>query len=135
MAQMGVPDMQCAIAYALTAPQRLPLDLPFPNWAEMGALNFEKPDLERFPCLGLAFKACRQGGVLPAVLNAANEIAVAAFLNRQIGFSQIPQIIEQVMDAHHPVAAPRVDDILAADRGARQTAAQLISNAATRNAE
>ncbi len=126
MAQLGVPDMKSAIAYALTGPQRLPLGQPLPQWSEIGQLTFESPDLKRFPCLDLAFKACRIGGVLPAVLNAANETAVAAFLDHRIGFLQIAQIIEAVMAAHASVAKPQLEDFLHADRWARQTAQKII---------
>lgn len=126
IAQLGTPDMKGAIAYALSWPKRLPLNLPVPDFAGIGALTFETPDMKKFPCLSLAFSACESGGTLPCVLNAANEVAVAAFLNRRIGFNQIPEIIDDAMDKHNVVTAPEIDDILLADQWARKTAAQWI---------
>lgn len=120
MAQMGLPDMKGAIAYALSGPERLPLELPVPDFGAIGRLTFEAPDLERFPCLGLAARACESGGTMPAVLNAANEAAVAAFLDNRISFVQIPAAIAHVMDAHEIVLSPDVDAILAADQWARR---------------
>jgi len=122
IAQMGLPDMKGAIAYALSGPERLPLGLPVPDFAAIGRLTFEAPDLERFPCLGLAARACESGGTMPAVLNAANEAAVAAFLDNRIFFVQIPAAIAHVMDAHETVLSPDVDAILAADQWARRAA-------------
>lgn len=122
MAQMGLPDMKGAIAYALSGPERLPLELPAPDFAALGHLAFEAPDLDRFPCLSLAARACEAGGTMPAVLNAANEAAVAAFLDYRISFIQIPSVIAHVMDAHDIIASPDVDAILSADQWARQTA-------------
>ena len=119
MAQMGLPDMKGAIAYALSGPERLPLGLPVPDFGAIGCLTFEAPDLERFPCLGLAARACESGGTMPAVLNAANEAAVSAFLDNRISFVQIPAAIAHVMDAHEIVLSPDVDAILAADQWAR----------------
>src|SRR5687767_2452630 len=101
IAQLGVTDMRHAIQYALTYPERhpaaalLPLDL-----TRLGALRFERPDVERFPCLALAYRALRAGGTLPAALNAANEEAVKAFLGGRLRLTDIPRVIERVMDAH-----------------------------------
>ena len=89
MAQLSLPDMKGAIAYALSWPERLPLEHPLPDFAELGALRFESPDMDKFSCLALAFDACRAGGSMPAVLNAANEVAVEAFLDGDIGFDRI----------------------------------------------
>jgi 1-deoxy-D-xylulose-5-phosphate reductoisomerase len=122
MAQMGLPDMKGAIAYALSGPERLPLGLPVPDFGAIGRLTFEAPDLDRFPCLGLAARACESGGTMPAVLNAANEAAVSAFLDNRISFVQIPATIAHVMDAHEIVLSPDVDAILAADQWARRAA-------------
>jgi 1-deoxy-D-xylulose-5-phosphate reductoisomerase len=127
IAQMGVPDMKGAIAYALAYPERLPLNQPLPDFAGMGALTFEAPDLERFPCLRLAFEAVQAGGTMPAVLNAANEIAVAGFLAERIGFTQIPQVIEAVMAAHAVRRHADIDEIIAADRWAREQAARYTA--------
>ncbi|MFP4031607.1 MAG: 1-deoxy-D-xylulose-5-phosphate reductoisomerase, partial [Desulfococcaceae bacterium] len=127
MAQLGVPDMRGAIAYALSWPERLPLGLPVPDFSELGALTFESPDLDRFPALGLAFRAVRTGGTFPAVLNAANEAAVSAFLHGTLSFPGIARTVEAVMDRHEPLAEPDLDAILAADRWARETAATMAT--------
>ena len=125
MAQLGIPDMKVAIAYALTYPQRLPLKQPLPKFDAGQTLTFERPDTDKFPCLNLAFNACEIGGTLPAVLNAANEVAVNGFLNRAIGFVDIPVVVEQTMDQHAVVPDPALDDILGADRWARVCAEGL----------
>jgi 1-deoxy-D-xylulose-5-phosphate reductoisomerase len=129
LAQMGIPDMQTAIAYALSFPDRLALRQPLPDLAALGALTFEPPDMHRFPCLQLAFQACRQGGTLPAVLNAANEVAVEAFLARRLTFPGIAETVRATMAAHRPDPAPDLSAILAADAWARQTAQQSIAAA------
>ncbi len=126
IAQLGVPDMKGAIAYALSYPERLPLGQPEPEFDRIGRFDFEKPDLNRFRCLALAFEAVRQGGTLTAVLNAANEVAVAAFLDQKIEFVQIPAIIEDTMSRHTVVAAPVLEEIMAADSWAREAAASSI---------
>ncbi|GAB6096568.1 1-deoxy-D-xylulose-5-phosphate reductoisomerase [Desulfatiferula olefinivorans] len=126
LAQMGAPDMRGAIAYALSWPERLPLDLPVPDFAALGALVFEAPDTQRFPCLSLAYEACRVGHTLPAVLNAANETAVHAFLDRQIPFTAIARIIEQVMDKHVLEKKPDLSDIIGTDAWARDQAEIFI---------
>ncbi len=126
IAQMGTPDMKGAIAYALSWPKRLPLNLPVPDFAKIGALTFEAPDMHKFPCLAHAFAACETGGTLPCVLNAANEVAVAAFLNKHITFIQIPEVIDHAMGKHTVVTSPKIDDILLADQWARQTAGSWI---------
>ena len=127
IAQLAVPDMRVPIAYALSYPERLSVGLPSPNFVELGALTFLKPDLERFPCLALAMGACKAGKTFPAVLNAANEVAVHAFLNHQMGFAQIGQIVADTMDKHEPVSDPGLSDILSADAWARRTAAESVS--------
>lgn len=119
IAQMGVPDMKGAIAYAFSWPERLPIGLACPDFFALGRLAFEAPDHDRFPCLDLAFRACRAGGVLPAVLNGANEAAVAAFLNDKIRFTDIPALIAQAMEASSCVSDPDLSDILSADEWAR----------------
>jgi 1-deoxy-D-xylulose-5-phosphate reductoisomerase len=125
MAQMGVPDMRGAIAYALSHPERLPLGLPAPDFSQLGSLTFQAPDLRRFPCLDLAFQAVRTGGTLPAVLNAANEVAVSAFLAEALPFSAIPDTVRRVMDRHAVVSDPDLAAIQAADAWARETAAHV----------
>jgi 1-deoxy-D-xylulose-5-phosphate reductoisomerase len=122
IAQLGIPDMKVAIAYALSYPQRLPLRQPLPKFDGSQTLTFEQPDLGKFPCLALAFRACEVGGTLPAVLNAANEVAVGAFLNQSIGFVDIPAVVEQTMGEHHIISSPELQDILEADRWARKQA-------------
>jgi 1-deoxy-D-xylulose-5-phosphate reductoisomerase len=125
IAQMGIPDMRIPIAYALAYPERLPVKSPPLDLFQLRKLNFFPPDEENFPCLRLAYEACRRGATLPAVLNAANEVAVEAFLNGEIGFMGIPQVIETVMKSHHPAASPTLENILEADRWARKEAENL----------
>ncbi|MBF0202738.1 MAG: 1-deoxy-D-xylulose-5-phosphate reductoisomerase [Desulfamplus sp.] len=100
MAQMGMPDMKAAISYALSWPERLDLQLELPDFVALGSLCFEPPDKEKFPSLNFAVQACNEGGTLPAVMNAANEIAVNAFLNHQIDFPEIFIVIEKTMKMH-----------------------------------
>ena len=126
MAQLGIPDMKVAIAYALSYPQRLPLRQPLPQFNAGQALTFDRPDLAKFPCLALAFQACEIGGTLPAVLNAANEVAVNAFLNQTIAFVEIPRVIEQAMDRHAVVSDPELSEILEADQWARACAEEIV---------
>jgi 1-deoxy-D-xylulose-5-phosphate reductoisomerase len=127
LAQLGIPDMRGPIGYALSYPERLPHKLDYPDFTTLANLSFEAPDLERFPCLALAYEACRQGGSLPAVLNAANEVAVHAFLQRRIGFGDIHPVIDDTMTRHAWVPHPDIEAIRAADRWARQAAADAIS--------
>lgn len=128
IAQLGVTDMRHAIQYALTYPERHPsAALPPLDLTKFGALHFERPDFERFPCLRLAYRALREGGTLPAALNAANEEAVKAFLDRRIRLTDIPRIIEAVMDAHETRAVKNLDVVLAVDREARAAAATEIA--------
>ena len=126
IAQLGVPDMKGAIAYALSYPERMPIQQPLPDFTGGPDLTFESPDLDRFPCLALAFEACRTGKTLPAVLNAANEVLVEAFLKGGIGFLQIPEIIQTVMSTHTPASNPNLQQILDADQWAREEAAQCL---------
>jgi 1-deoxy-D-xylulose-5-phosphate reductoisomerase len=125
IAQLGVPDMKGAIAYALSWPERLPLKQPIPDFADIGSLTFQNPDMEKFPCLALAFQACQAGGTLPAVLNAANEVAVYGFLGHHIGFADISDIIRSTMEQHTVIKNPTLSDILEADAWARQEASAL----------
>ena len=127
LAQMGVPDMRGAIAYALSHPRRLPLGMPLPDLSAMGRLTFEAPDTDRFPCLALAFEACRSGGTYPSVLNAANEIAVAAFLDGRIGFTDIAAVIAATIAAHQDEGKLTLERIQTADRWARCQAQRHIA--------
>jgi len=126
IAQMGVTDMRHAIQYALTYPERYPSELPPLDLAQLSSLHFEDPDLERFPCISLAYRALRTGGTLPAALNAANEEAVQAFIEERISFSDIPQVIETVMDGHRTSDVTNLDDVVDADRSARAAAQAAI---------
>jgi len=128
MAQLGIPDMKGAIAYAMAHPERLALRQPVPDFVGIGKLTFEKPDMKKFPCLTLANTACETGRTLPAVLNAANEVAVAAFLENRLSFIKIPQIIEKTMEHHSVVTDPTLSDILEADQWARKQAEELIKD-------
>jgi len=130
LAQLGNPDMRTPIAYALAYPERIdagvsPLDL-----FQVAQLDFTAPDFERFRCLALAYQALRAGGTAPAVLNAANEVAVAAFLDGQIPFLAISRLIEQVLEALPVEKVGALDDVLAADAAARDKAAALLSEVA-----
>ena len=127
MAQMGVPDMMEAIAYAFSLPARLELSTGFPDFAALGALTFEAPDLKKFPSLEFAFEACRQKGTLPAVMNAANEVAVAALLEERIRFMDIFSLISEVMGRHTRIDNPDLSGIIEADYWARETAVSLIA--------
>ncbi|MGD2269809.1 MAG: 1-deoxy-D-xylulose-5-phosphate reductoisomerase [Desulfobacterales bacterium] len=127
MAQLGIPDMKGAIAYALSHPDRLPLQQPLPDLAAIGSLGFQKPDFDQFPCLALAYQAADKGGSLPAVMNAANEVAVMAFLEQKISYTQIAELIRQTMKDHKNVTDPDLAEILAADRWARRQAEKIAS--------
>ncbi len=127
MAQLGIPDMRVPIAYALTYPDRFESELPSLDLAAMGDLTFEAPDFERFPCLQLAMDAMEMGQTLPAVLNAANEIAVQAFLDELIPYKDIAELIRMVMQNHRPVPLQELEDVLEADRWAREETTKLIT--------
>ena len=126
LAQLGNPDMRTPIAYGLAYPERIdagvaPLDL-----FKVATMNFTAPDFERFPCLALAYQALRAAGTAPAVLNAANEVAVAAFLDRKISFLAIPRVIGTVMETLPVAAVESLEDVLDADAEARRVAQQQI---------
>jgi 1-deoxy-D-xylulose-5-phosphate reductoisomerase len=127
VAQLGIPDMRVPIAYALTYPDRFESELPSLDLASMGNLTFEAPDFERFPCLKLAMDAMEMGQTMPAVLNAANEIAVQAFLDELIPYKDIAEIIRMVMQNHSPVPLQELQDVLDADRWAREETTKLIT--------
>src|SRR5882757_2186814 len=121
IAQLSTPDMCLPIQYALTYPQRASSDRVQTNLAKIGSLTFEEPDTGRFPALALARRAGEVGGTLPAVLNAANEVAVEAFVNRQINFPEISETVRRTMDAHQVVSHPTLEQILEADSWARHS--------------
>jgi len=127
IAQMGVPDMRTPIAYALSYPERLPLKIPALDLCELGKLTFEKPDNQKFPCLKLAYDALREGGSAPAILNAANEVAVEAFLKGEISFLNISRIISSVLELPREDEIEHIDDVLRVDRWARTRARRVIS--------
>ena len=126
IAQMGVTDMRHAIQYALTYPERHSCQLPPLDLTAVSGLHFETPDLDRFPCIALAYRALREGGTLPAAMNAANEEAVSAFIDERICLTEIPEIIEAVMNAHANQLAKDIQTILDADHEARLAAAGVI---------
>src|SRR6266498_1422345 len=130
MAQLGVTDMRHAIQYALTFPERHTCDLPSLDLTSLYALHFEAPDYERFPCIALAYRALRAGGTLPAAMNAANEEAVRAFIEMQIYLTDIPQVIEAVMDEHPVRPLKNIETVLEADREARLAAIAAIEKLA-----
>jgi len=125
LAQLSTPDMCLPIQYALTYPERAPSERVQTNLAKLGSLTFEEPDAERFPALNLARRAGDLGGTVPAVLNAANEVAVGEFLNGRINFPQISECVHRTMDRHQMVSNPTLDQILTADAWARQEACTI----------
>ena len=127
IAQLGVTDMRLMIQYALTYPERLPTDLPALSLDKLSKLEFFEPDLERFPCLRLAYEAMREGGTMPAAMSAANEVAVAAFLDRRIKFMNIPRVISETMNAHDIQPCSSIEAVLEADRWARACAGSMIA--------
>lgn len=127
IAQLGQPDMRVPIQYAFSYPERLQLDLPPVDFFELSQLTFEKPDTERFPNLGYAYHAVRVGGNMPCILNAANEVAVDLFLNEQIGFRQMSQLIEETIHKASFIASPSLDDYVATDAETREIANNFIN--------
>ena len=126
IAQMSNPDMRLPIAYSLFYPKRIPSKNGQVNLIEIGSLTFEKPDYVKFPLLKAAYSVAKTGGTLPAVFNAANEVAVAAFLDNTIGFQKIPDIVINSMEKHNPVVNPSYQDIIEADSEGRRLARELI---------
>ena len=126
VAELGNPDMRTPIAHALAYPQRIESGVAALDLFQIAELRFQRPDFERFPCLGLAYRALKEGDSAPATLNAANEVAVQAFLDGNIGFSTIPKVIGAVMDQLPVVELASLADVLAADAAARQAATQVI---------
>ncbi|TEU04578.1 MAG: 1-deoxy-D-xylulose-5-phosphate reductoisomerase [Dehalococcoidia bacterium] len=119
-AQLSSPDMRLPIQYALFYPERLPNKLPHIDFSSISALTFEPPDREKFPCLRLALEAGRKGGTYPAVLSAADEVAVALFLEERIGFMNIPKLVAESLEEHQSIPNPSLEDVLAADAWARE---------------
>ena len=128
MAQLSQPDMRLPIQYALSYPERIDLNTKRIDFAELGRLTFEQPDLDRFPCLGLAYGALEKGGNATCIMNGANEEAVAAFLEEKIGFMEIPQIIAEVMARCPFIEQPSLEDIYSTDFEAKRLASQLIES-------
>ena len=126
LAQLGPPDMRLPIQFALTFPERWPAPWPRLSLADVGSLTFAEPNKELFPCLSLAYAAGKEGGTMPAVLNAANEEAVEAFLQERIAFLDIPRVIGEVLETHQNKERPTIDDTLAADRWARRQAQHIM---------
>ncbi len=127
IAQLGLPDMRTPISYAMKYPERLNLELPSLDLAQIGTLSFHRPDHDRFPCLRLGYEALEIGGTMPATLNAANEIAVEAYLQHGIRFGEIAAVIRSTMAAHQRRELHGLDDALEADRWAREKAGSLVS--------
>ena len=128
MAQLSQPDMRLPIQYALSYPRRIDLDTRRLDFASLASLTFERPDLERFPCLGLAYRALEKGGNVTCAMNGANEVAVAAFLEGKIRFTDIPDIIATTMDRCTFVPNPRLEDIHSTDFEAKRIAAEIAGN-------
>ncbi len=126
-AQLSLPDMRLPIQYALLYPERHPCPIQRLDLTKVGTLTFEPPDETRFPCLRLAKLAAQIGGTMPAVMNAADEIAVNAFLQRQIGFMDIPAIVEAVMERHRPIPTPDLNTVWEVDEWARKMATDLVN--------
>ena len=126
LAQLSVTDMRLPIQYALAYPNRLSTPVPRLNLCDIHTLHLEPVDYEKFPCLALAYTAAEVGGTLPTVLSSADEIVVQAFLDEKIGFMDIPNILQIVMDRHDTEPKPCLDNILAADQWAKSTAQELI---------
>jgi 1-deoxy-D-xylulose-5-phosphate reductoisomerase len=125
IAQLGITDMRLPIQYAFSYPDRWPAPLPSLDLEAAGRLDFHAPDTAAFPCLRLAYRALEAERSLPVVLNAANEVAVARFLEGRLGFTAIPQVVERTMDAHVPSDAATLEDVRAVDRWARDYSQEI----------
>jgi 1-deoxy-D-xylulose-5-phosphate reductoisomerase len=128
LAQMSQPDMRVPIAHALGWPERIASGAPALDLVQIARLSFEAPDLERFPCLAIAQRVARAGGTAPAVLNAANEVAVAAFLGRRLNFASIAAVIDSVLQQHEAGPVRSLDDALAADSWGRERAQAALAS-------
>ena len=129
LAQLGVTDMRVPIQYALSYPERWEAAIPGMDFAKAMTLEFGPPDVERFPCLALAYRALEAGGTAPAALNAANEVAVAAFLDGGAPFGSIPGTIQEVLETEEPARLRSLEDVIEADRRARERARQVLARA------
>ena len=132
VAQLSLPDMRLCIGYAISYPARLPQAFGRIDWQQLERLEFEMPDTEAFPCLSLAYEAGRRGETAPAALNAANEVAVQAFLDSEISWLQISEVIEAALESHDDAPADSISAVLEADRTARLNAAQQVDQARDR---
>ena len=128
LAQLSLPDMKIPIQYALSYPKRLTLKTKKLNLTEIKNLDFEKPNFDLFPCLKYAYDAGNIGGTMPAVLNAANEVAVHSFLNKKIKFNEIPRIIKKMMDSHNVIKNPALNDILEVDKKIKEETKKFVEN-------
>ena len=127
MAQMSNPDMRLPIQYALTYPDRVPLDIPRLDFYKLGGFTFSEPDLTKFPCLAIAMEAIRKGGNIPCAMNAANEVAVEAFLNERIRFTDIPAVVSRSIEKCSFIKDPDLNAVLDTDKAVREYAANLIA--------
>ena len=127
MAQMSNPDMRLPIQYALTYPDRVPLDIPRLDFYKLGGFTFSEPDLTKFPCLAIALEAIRKGGNIPCAMNAANEVAVEAFLNERIRFTYIPAVVSRSIEKCSFIKDPDLNAVLDTDKAVREYAANLIA--------
>jgi 1-deoxy-D-xylulose 5-phosphate reductoisomerase (EC 1.1.1.267) len=127
IAQLSTPDMCLPIQYALTYPERVESHRVQTNLAKIGSLSFEEPDEKRFPALSLARQAAKIGGTMPAVLNAANEVAVESFCQGKIRFNEIAEIVAETMESHTPIKSPRLEEVLDADSWARNKAREITN--------
>jgi len=132
LAQLGNPDMRTPIAQALAYPERMDAGVPFLDLFGIGALTFEQPDFQRFPGLRLSYEALRAGGTVPTILNAANEAAVAAFLEGRLAFLQISEVIEETLRSIPGAAVDTLEDVLGADRRARALARTIVDHRCSR---
>jgi 1-deoxy-D-xylulose-5-phosphate reductoisomerase len=127
-AQMSLPDMRMPIQFAMGYPERLNSDFPRFNFIKHNTLTFETPDLKKFRNLALAFEALKMGGNIPCVLNAANEVVVQAFLDKKIGFVQMPEVIKKCINKADFVSRPTIDDYIETDLETRKLARNIMSN-------
>ncbi|UCF35685.1 MAG: 1-deoxy-D-xylulose-5-phosphate reductoisomerase, partial [Acidobacteriota bacterium] len=128
LAQMSITDMRTCLLYAFGYPERWDSRLPDLNLSTLQALSFQDPDTDRFPCLRLAYRALEEGRTFPAALNAANEIAVQSFLEGVIPFTEIPRVIEAVLDRHSPLEVESLELITEVDRDARRSALEIVES-------
>jgi 1-deoxy-D-xylulose-5-phosphate reductoisomerase len=126
-AQLGIPDMRLPILYALAYPRRLKSELPRLDFSNSSSFTFIKPDLKKFRNLYLAYNALKQGGNMPCILNAANEIAVDAFLKNKIGFMQMPDVVEHALENNSYISSPEIETLELSDRSARVSAENYVS--------